>query len=332
MGARVLQVIASTATGGGSTHLDQLIEAMGRHGFESEVCTVPSPSRSTVVAHDLVHAHGLAAALRTLGPCLLTGRPMLYTVHGWSWHPGRPLPEYAASWLLERLATGLARQVVCVAEADRRLGLRLGLLATRRVEVVLNAIALPPWPRLRERAPRRLRIGFAGRLTWQKGVDVLLEALAGLPGPDGWEAWIIGDGPIRPDLVRRARILGLARRIRWFGDRPDAPDLLAQTDLVVLPSRWEGLPYVALEAMAHARPVIGTAVNGLEEVLVASGGGLLVSPDDPEALGIALERLLSSASLRETCGRRGRDHVAHHHAPADWERRMAALYTACLPR
>ncbi len=330
MPGQVLQVIASTATGGGTTHLEWLMEAMRRHGFSSQVWSGSAPSASTVARHDLVHAHGLGAALKALIPCLITRRPLLYTVHGWSWHPGRTFPAYVASWLLERLVTGLSQQVICVAEADRRLGSRVGLLATTRVQVVPHAIELPTMPRLIAHRGRRLRIGFVGRLTWQKGVDVLLEALGDLPEREDWVLWIIGDGPARPDLERQAARLGIADRTRWLGDRPDAPDYLSQMDLVVMPSRWEGLPYVALEAMARSRPVIGAAVNGLEDLLIESGGGLVVPRDDPYALTLALDRLLGSATLRQTCGHRGREHVVRHHGFEPWERRMVSIYSDCM--
>ena len=93
---------------------------------------------------------------------------------------------------------------------------------------------------------------------------------------------------------------------------------LARSDVFVLPSLWEGLPGSVLEAMAAGLPVVGTDVNGTREVVVAGETGLLVPPDDVDALTDALERLFADASLRREMGRRGRER-------ADGEYSIAAL-------
>ena len=334
MRSSVLHVIASGSTGGGTTHLRLLEPALSRHGIRSRICTTgDTPLRIPLVrAHDVVHAHGLRAALQALGPCMVTGSPLVYTVHGWSLHPGRAPWERPASWLLERLVTRVARQVICVCGADLKMGNRLGLLATKRVQVVPNAVEVPAsHVRRRERA-RRLRLGFAGRLTWQKGLDTLLEALASLREDPGWEAWLIGDGPLREELEGLATALGLEDRVTWFGERDDAPDLLGATDIVVMPSRWEGLPYVALEAMARSRPVLGSQVNGLGDLIANSGGGMLIPPDDALGLARAITTCLRDPGALEDLGRRGRRHVARHHTLEAWARRMVKVYGEVLDR
>jgi glycosyltransferase involved in cell wall biosynthesis len=145
----------------------------------------------------------------------------------------------------------------------------------------------------------------------RKGLDVLLDALARLPetSPQA-QLWIAGDGPERATLERRARELGLADRVRFLGPRSDAADLLAACDLFVLPSRLEGLGVAALEAMAAARPVLASRVGGLAEAVVEGRTGLLVPPDDPAALSVALGRLLEDDALRNRLGEAGPGRVA----------------------
>jgi glycosyltransferase involved in cell wall biosynthesis len=104
---------------------------------------------------------------------------------------------------------------------------------------------------------------------------------------------VVGDGPERDRLRREARRLGLDSRFQFLGERNDAAEVLALFDLFVLPSLWEGLPFVLIEAAALSRPIVATAVDGVPEVLDDGKTGLLVPPGDPPALSEAVIRLLT---------------------------------------
>jgi len=140
-------------------------------------------------------------------------------------------------------------------------------------------------------------------LVWRKGLDVLLRALARLPERPC--LWIAGDGPERGALENLAAELGVSSRVRFLGARADVADLLAACDVLVLPSRLEGLGVAALEAMAAGRPVVASRVGGLADAVVEGRTGLLVAADDPPALAAALERLLENAPLRSALGAAG---------------------------
>jgi glycosyltransferase involved in cell wall biosynthesis len=128
-----------------------------------------------------------------------------------------------------------------------------------------------------------------GRLSHEKGLDVLLEAL-GVERDPQIDLVVIGDGPERARLQRQARSLGLAARITWCGAMPGADRFFSAFDLLVLSSRTEGSPIVLLEAMSACVPVVAAAVGGVPET-VTPATALLVPPEDPDALAEAIRNV-----------------------------------------
>lgn len=161
-------------------------------------------------------------------------------------------------------------------------------------------------------------IGFVGALTHHKGVDVLLDAVHRMPKEMPWSLVIIGAGEDEGELRKQARAAGRAH-VHFLGFREDVPSILRALDVFVLPSRSEGLGTSILDAMACELPVVGSRVGGIPEACRDGETGILVPPEDPEALAEALERLLADADLRRDLGGRGRQLV---------ERRFQALHTA----
>lgn len=167
-------------------------------------------------------------------------------------------------------------------------------------------------------APGPMRLLFVGRLVERKGVHRLLEALALLPETDAVRLRVLGDGPERPRLERLAGELGIERRVEFAGFVPaDALQrAMEEADALVLPAVYdrkgdvEGLGVVLIEAMAHGRPVIGSDAGGIPDIIVDGETGLLVPPDDPLALSLAIERLRSDPSAARAMGARGREWVA----------------------
>ena len=137
-------------------------------------------------------------------------------------------------------------------------------------------------------------IGAIGRLDKQKGLTYLLKAIP-LLRVRGFEPWLllIGDGALEQDLRREARALGIADRVVFAGFTKDTRAWQTLLDVQVFPSLWEGTPLTLLEAMAMARPIVATYVDGLGEVLEHDVTALLVPPKDPAALADALATLLA---------------------------------------
>lgn len=146
---------------------------------------------------------------------------------------------------------------------------------------------------------------FVGRLARQKGVGILLDALATLRDQP-WQLTIAGDGPERTPLARQAAQLGLADRVHFRGwiQREDLPQLYRSSDIFVFPSHDEGMPNVVLEAVAGGLPIVATRVPGNDELV--RDNGTLVPPGDPPAFAAALAPLLTDGSLRHTLGTRSR--------------------------
>ncbi len=122
---------------------------------------------------------------------------------------------------------------------------------------------------------------------------------------------LVGDGALRPAGEQAVRNLGLEQWLTITGFRSDVPELLATMDVVVLSSLWEGLPIVVLEAMAAARPVVATALPGLEEVIVDGETGVLVPAQDPARVAAAVVSLIRDPHKRRVIGWSGRERARH---------------------
>ncbi len=136
----------------------------------------------------------------------------------------------------------------------------------------------------------------AGRLHKNKGFDVLLEALADLPG---FYLWLAGDGPEKSRLHRQAKKLQLQQRIRFLGWRRDVTALMCSADMFICPSRHEGLGSIVLEAWAHGCPIVAANSQGPGELIQSGKDGTLVPIDDSGALAKAIKRLHSNPQLRQ---------------------------------
>ncbi|MDP8969929.1 MAG: glycosyltransferase family 4 protein [Actinomycetota bacterium] len=221
------------------------------------------------------------------------GAPAVATVH-MTGAVGSP----ASRLLLGRIYRRLQAVVVVSAEIQRLVATRLGVPA-RRMHLVGNGVE----PRRQPAAPRPsgapLRVGGLGRLTPQKGFDLLIEATARLVAAgERLEVTIAGEGRDHDRLVRAAA--GLPVRLAGFCE--DVPAYLAGLDVFCLPSRAEGLPLALLEAMMAGLPCLATTVGGIPSAV--GDAAIVVPPDDVEALTVALRRLLHDARLRSVLSRR----------------------------
>jgi len=224
---------------------------------------------------DLVHAHWLPSAL----PALKTRKPFVLQL----WGTDVELAS-RAEWLARRLVRR-AGVVVCPSEA---LGARARELGARDVRIIPSGVAIPDEVGEPDDPPHVL---FVGRLSEEKGI---LEFLA---ATEGIARVIVGDGPLRdrvPDAV-------------GFVPPHELGAYYERAAVVVCPSRREGYGVVAREAMAHARPVIATAVGGLLDAVEDGVTGLRIPPRDPVALRSAIMSLLSDGELRSALGASGRE-------------------------
>jgi glycosyltransferase involved in cell wall biosynthesis len=168
---------------------------------------------------------------------------------------------------------------------------------------------------------------FAGRLAQQKGVDDLLAALDLLQHirPDV-RTLIVGDGPLRQRLEDLTRAYRLDGAVRFLGHSDDVPRLLAAADLLVLPSLYEGLPNVVLEAMRFRKPVVATAAPGTTELVQDGRTGLLVPMQHPPSLTQAIRLVIEDPDLARRLGAAGRARVETDFRAETMVARFAELY------
>ncbi len=161
------------------------------------------------------------------------------------------------------------------------------------------------------------------RLHWKKGLDILLRALANVPGP---YLWIAGDGPLGSSLEQLAEQLGLSKRVRFLGWRDDRARLLAACDVCVFPSRYEPFGTVMVDAWAARRPLIAAAAQGPKAYVETERNGLLVDIDDIDGLANAIKRVISEQHLRETIVTGGRNTYDSMFTKAAFTRDSLAFY------
>lgn len=185
---------------------------------------------------------------------------------------------------------------------------------TGRLEVLPLGVDLERYARggVERATEAHLTVGYVGRLSEEKGVDTLLEALAHTRQSD-IHALIVGDGPARSQLERRARLLGVERRVRWLGYVPHeaAPDSYRQMDVVAVPSKtvpnWtEQFGRVVLEALAASVPVVTSTSGELPHLVHLTGGGWTFPEGDAAALGQLLDQLRADPELGRCRGSAGR--------------------------
>lgn len=243
-------------------------------------------------AGGLAHCHGYHADLVGWWAGVGSRRRLVSTVHGFT---GGGLKNRIYE-RLDRWALARFDAVVAVSAPLRQQLIARGI-RSQRVHLIPNAWASSDAPYARNVARGELGlpaeglvVGWVGRLTEEKGPDLFVDAMTRLPGDVN--ASVLGDGPLRPTLVARARSAGLTGRIRWHGVVPRAARLLAAFDVLVLSSRTEGTPMVLLEAMAAGVPVVATAVGGVPDV--APGGEVLLVPKPtPEAVATGIAQCLA---------------------------------------
>ncbi len=250
---------------------------------------------------DILHAHVYEAGV----PAALLGRryglPVVISEH-FSAFPRATLTHGEVR--KARFAFRSARVVMPVSRALQAGIERYGIRANFRIvpNVVDTTLFSPPQAaqegtqddRFDPRTQRRLL--FVGSLIPLKGLPVLFKALATLLQVD-WRLDIVGDGPERASYEAMAANLGMSTRVTFHGFQPKAfiADRMRCSDLFVLPSQWENLPCVVIEATASGLPIVASKVGGIPEI-VQDDGGILVPPDDVPALTAALAKLLEDAS------------------------------------
>ena len=279
---------------------------------------------------DILHTHTAKAGTVGRVAALLAGRRrpriVVHTFHG---HVLRGYFGPVRSWfflLLERWLASRTTALIAVSPQVRDDLVALGVAPPERFVVIRLGIELGERvaPEQNGRAesrrylgiePDRFAVGWIGRMTAVKRTDDVLVAFKRLRD-EGVDAVLcmVGDGPDRQDLERRAHELGIVRDTLFLGYQEDVAPFYAAFDALVLPSSNEGTPVSAIEALAAGRPVVATRVGGVPDVVQEGDDGFLVEPGATDDLADRLAQLARDPELRERMGRAGRERVLPRYA------------------
>lgn len=268
--------------------------------------------------YTIVHTHSGKAGILGRWAAWLAHTPInVHTVHGWG-HQDRQHPMVRALYIiLEKLTLPITDRLIAVSPLNIEKGLRDGIGRPEDYVVIRSGIELDrfghlPVPRSETRValdipPDAPVVGTVTRFSPQKApldfveaVDIIAQSV-----PEAWFV-MVGDGPLRPQVEALAAKLGLTKRLILTGLRRDVPELMAEFDIFVLSSLWEGLPRVIPQAMATGLPIVATAIDGNVEAIEDGVNGLLVPPGQPEALAQAVIHLLRDPQMARRMGQAGR--------------------------
>jgi len=323
-----------------------LVVALGAAGVPVDVVQVAARAygaeRRAVAAlarthgSQVVHTHGYRPDVVDGSVGRRLGIPWVTTVHGFTGGGGWKGRLY--EWLQERSYRRADAVVVVSAPLVGRIAARG--VPREHIHLIRNAwggavASGLPGSAARGDARRALglegegfRAGWVGRLSIEKGPDVMVDAITVL-GPQGVRLSLIGEGVMRDVLQRRAASRGVAGYISWHGAVREAGRLLAAFDVLVLSSRTEGTPMVLLEGMAAGVPVVATAVGGVPDV-VGADEALLVPPGDLPALSAAILAVRDQPEQARARAGRARERLLREFAAEPWVARHVDLYRALI--
>lgn len=345
---KVLEVIRQGQIGGGESHLldliyfldkekiepiclsfsdGEMIKRLTQMGVTCHVINTQKPfdlkvqSQIVKLIQDehiqLVHAHGSRAASNVLYPVRKSHLPLVYTVHGWSFHDDQSfLVKKLRGWS-EKLICHYANQVICVSESNKNTGREVfGLHNAIVIENGVNLVKFNP-----DGSHKNLRsefgfsdsdfiVGFIARCTKQKNPLVFLAALERIHAVNpSVKGLFVGEGDMDEEVdayIQQHQMSGYLYRSPF---RTDVPDLLHIIDVYCLPSLWEGLSIALLEAMAMCKPIIATPTDGTKELLQHKKNGLVVPFNDAGAIVDAINSFCADRQLMETCAKTARLYV-----------------------
>lgn len=316
-----------------------------------ELCREPSPIMDALALrrlhqlmrryqYHIVHTHTTKAGILGRVAARVAGVPVIiHTPHGHAFDGYVNRVGSEGLKVVERWLTRWTDRIICLTEAEREDCLRFRIGSPDNFEVIHSGVDIDRFRQARPDPvakrqelglpPTGPLVGYVGRLAAVKGGSVLLDAASRIRSavPDATLVFV-GDGPLRPELERRAARLHLNGAVMFLGLRRDVADILPLFEVVAVPSLNEGMGRVAVQAMAAGRPIVGSRVCGIQDVIADGQTGLLVPPGDPDALARSVIQCLTNPDLSTRLGRNAQAGI-HNYGIAPMVAKIDSLYTRC---
>ncbi len=367
---KVLQCIRQGQIGGGESHLLSLVENLDRTKFEPTVLSFtdgPMIERlkqmdvPTKVIHtlkpfdftkwkevkkfiaqqqvDLIHAHGTRAASNVLQAAKSLKLPIIYTVHGWSFHQDQNFVVRNIRILGEKYLTSKTNQNISVSASNQQSGKKF--IPSFKSVVINNGIDQNKFNPAKQFKNVRAELGidagkilvlFIARFTSHKQPLALLKAFAqAFKQNNNLHLLMVGDGDEKAAALQLVEQEKISAAVTFQSFRQDVPDVLAAADIFVLPSLWEGLPIGLLEALAMGKAVIATNVDGTSEIIEHQINGLLIETKNlVPNLTQALTLLASDKAQGASFGQAAISTVNKKYNAATMTRAIEELYYSCM--
>jgi len=290
---------------------------------------------------EILHLHGTRAAIwARLAIIGFKNRPkIIYTLHGFH----LPRKNFLVRWLflaIERFLNRWTDVLVCVSGADRNLVLKHKTIPENRIVIIKNGIDIEKFQVNKELVEaEKKKLGLTdkfvltsiGRLHPPKDFSTILKALKLIITQNkNFRLLIIGDGPLRKLLENEVEEFGLNQCVKFLGFRENTPILINLSDIIILSSRWEGLPLLPLEAGASKKSIIISNIEGVKETIINGETGFLFKPASARDLADKVLNLYYSEKLRKKMGENGYRFVSENFSKERMIKEYEDLYKEIL--
>lgn len=258
------------------------------------------------------------------------GLPTVFTAHGWAFTEGVPQPSRSLYAVMEWLAGAFSSKIITVSEFDRTLARQHGVADDDTIVTVHNGLKDIEEPLRGDPArDNPVRLIMIARFAPQKDHMTLIRALAPLRQLN-WQLEFVGDGSTRSAVEAEVAQLGLHEHVQFLGRRGDVAERLAEAQVLVLTSNWEGFPLTILEGMRAGLPVIASDVGGVGEAVVDGETGYVVPRGNHSVLTERLAEMVTDRELRAAMGRAGRARYEQHFTIERMVEKTLAVYVQAL--
>lgn len=369
---RVLETIRQGQIGGGESHLLDLVENLDKNLFDPVVLSftdgpmvdrlknmgIPTHIIPTTKPFDfskwgqvkklihaekieLVHAHGTRAHSNVSWAARKLHLPVVYTVHGWSFHDNQKFPLKNLRVFGEKYLTKKATVNISVSASVHETGQKY--FSGYRSVIIPNGINQEKFNPTRELKDIRSELNiprdsilvlFLARFTEQKQPLTMIRSFCKAAAKNNnLRLLMVGDGELKREADALVAASGMSSTIFMQTFRQDVPDILAAADIYVLPSLWEGLPLGLLEAMAMGKAVIASKADGTKEVIQHNGNGIMVNVENLEdEVANAINLIASDAALRARLGEQARATITTTYSAAKMTRQVEEIYRSLIKK